>query len=272
MGKKIFDIIWYIVLFLLLQLVCFIITAFVMMAVRGTGMDGYMKLMEDPYTLVIGSSLSCVATIAIYHWRRYAQLSARWLRTRQWTLLLWVAIMMLGTLLPTEYLYERLGIEMTEEVTRIFAVMMSVQWGYFALAILVPIAEEIVFRGAILRVLLSITGKRFHWVAIVISALIFGAMHGNLAQFVNAALFGLLLGWLYYRTGSIVPTILMHWVNNTMSYITFRLMPNNPDGHLIDFFGGNERTMLLSVVFSLLIFIPALYQVNIRSKSNTQTK
>ena len=59
-------------------------------------------------------------------------------------------------------------------------------WGYVALGMMVPIAEEIVFRGAILRVLQNALGERKRWIAIVISALIFGIIHFNLAQGLHA--------------------------------------------------------------------------------------
>ena len=46
----------------------------------------------------------------------------------------------------------------------------------------------------------------------MISAAIFGLAHANVAQFVNALLLGLLLGWMYYRTKSLVPGILLQLV------------------------------------------------------------
>ncbi len=61
---------------------------------------------------------------------------------------------------------------------------------------------------------------------------------------------GLLLGWMYYRTGSLVPGILLHWVNNTMAYVLANIMPQS-DGKLIDLFHGDEKTMYYAVGFSL---------------------
>ena len=55
--------------------------------------------------------------------------------------------------------------------------------------------------------------------AIVISALFFAAIHGNLWQGVSAFLIGCLFGYVYYRTGSLKLTMLMHCVNNTFSVL-----------------------------------------------------
>ena len=143
--------------------------------------------------------------------------------------------------------------------------LLSKPWGYVAVGILAPLAEEVVFRGAILRTLLGIMSKKNHWVAIMISAAIFGVVHANLAQFINALLMGLILGWMYYRTGSLVPGILLHWVNNTMAYVLANIMPQS-DGKLIDLFHGDEKTVYYAVGFSLCIMIPSFIQMIIRLK------
>ncbi len=72
--------------------------------------------------------------------------------------------------------------------------------------ILAPIAEELFFRGVVLRGF-SKYSVRF---GIIFSALIFGFMHGNIFQAVMATLLGLVLGYITSRTGSIVPAIICH--------------------------------------------------------------
>lgn len=176
---------------------------------------------------------------------------------------MWVALFTLGAIIPLEFVYEQIGIEMDADTERVFASLMKEPWGYVAIGILAPLAEEIVFRGAILRTLLDMVSKKNHWVAIFISAAVFGLIHGNEAQFINALLMGLLLGWMYYRTKSLVPGILMHWVNNTMAYVLNNLMPQS-DGKLIDLFHGDEKTVYYAVGFSLCIMIPSFIQMILR--------
>ena len=132
---------------------------------------------------------------------------------------------------------------------------------------MVPIAEEIVFRGAIQHTLQVALGKRYPWIAIVISALIFGFIHFNLAQGVHAFVIGLFLGWMYYRTGSILPGFVFHWVNNSVAYLMFNLLPEMNDGKLIDLFHGDDRMMYGGLFFSLCIFVPSLLQLMRRMTS-----
>ena len=66
-------------------------------------------------------------------------------------------------------------------------------------ALFAPIAEELLFRGYILRTLRPY-GKRF---AIFASAVLFGLFHGNLVQTPYAILVGLLLGYVTVEYGMI---------------------------------------------------------------------
>jgi membrane protease YdiL (CAAX protease family) len=80
-----------------------------------------------------------------------------------------------------------------------------------------PTIEEICFRGIVLGGLLKTRCRP--WLAILISALLFALLHGLGANFVTAMLFGILVGWLYWRTGSIIPGIIIHITNNSLTAI-----------------------------------------------------
>ena len=80
----------------------------------------------------------------------------------------------------------------------------------FSVAILTPFAEELLFRGFILGMLL----KRYSDTqSIVISSLIFAIAHEPIAM-VLAFGGGLLYGWLRVRTGSILPGMIAHAIWN----------------------------------------------------------
>lgn len=82
--------------------------------------------------------------------------------------------------------------------------------------ILIPIMEEYVFRGLVygrLREWLSIP------VAVLVSALIFGAMHMNLVQFVYAGLLGIFMALCVERTKHLYGAVLAHMAANTISVI-----------------------------------------------------
>ena len=220
---------------------------------------------HNPVLLALTSVFSSVITLVVFLKTKWTPISRNYLLSKPWLTLLWVALFALGTMIPLEFVYEHIGLEMDETRGRIFEGLLKEPWGYVAVGILAPLTEEVVFRGAILRTLLGMMSKRNHWVAIMISAAIFGAVHGNAAQFVNALLMGLLLGWMYYRTRSLVPGILLHWVNNTMAYILTNLLPQT-DGKLIDLFHGDEKTVYYAVGFSLCILIPSFLQLVSRMK------
>lgn len=215
---------------------------------------------HNPVLLALTSVFSSVITLVVFLKTKWTPISRNYLLSKPWLTLLWVALFALGAMIPLEFVYEHIGLEMDETTGRIFEGLLKEPWGYVAVGILAPLTEEVVFRGAILRTLLGMMSKRNHWVAIMISAAIFGAVHGNAAQFVNALLMGLFLGWMYYRTRSLVPGILLHWVNNTMAYILTNLLPQT-DGKLIDLFHGDEKTMYYAVGFSLCILIPSFLQL-----------
>ena len=273
-NKEILHVLWYLVVFVLIQLGVTYATLFIEMALHpqtDADLNTTIKnLLSNDTTLVLISVIGSVLTIALFVWRKWVVLSRTYLRSNPWFTLLWVVFLGLGSILPLQWIYEQLNISLSMEMEEMFKSIMGNRWGYLALGILAPLAEEMVFRGAILRTLLNYFNGRMYWVPIIVSALLFGLVHGNMAQLLNAFLIGILLGWMYYRTESIVPGIVLHWVNNTVAYTMYKLMPQMNDGKLIDFFHGNNRLMYMGLACSLLVFIPSLYQLYVRlRKANT---
>lgn len=86
----------------------------------------------------------------------------------------------------------------------------------FSSVILAPIAEELFFRGVVLKSLSKVS-QRF---AIIMSAVFFGLMHGNPYQAVMATLVGLALGYITVRSNSLIPSIICHMAMNTMASIS----------------------------------------------------
>ncbi|MBO4444642.1 MAG: CPBP family intramembrane metalloprotease [Bacteroidaceae bacterium] len=97
-----------------------------------------------------------------------------------------------------------------------FMDMSSNVWGILSIALVAPILEECLFRGAIEGHLLT---KMKPWAAILVSAAVFGIIHMNPAQVFYAFLVGIVLGWLYWRSGSIVPSTVAHILNNSLSVV-----------------------------------------------------
>ena len=89
-----------------------------------------------------------------------------------------------------------------------------------SVSIFAPLFEEWLCRGLVLRGLMS---KMKPTGAICISAVFFAVLHMNPWQAIPAFILGLLFGYVYYKTGSLKLTMLMHCVNNTMATIISRI-------------------------------------------------
>ena len=90
---------------------------------------------------------------------------------------------------------------------------------FLALCVMPAIAEELLFRGAF-QGLMRPCGSA---AAIFAPALLFGLLHLDLAQGLTAFACGVFLGWLAERSGSILPGMLLHLVNNTLAFLTIYL-------------------------------------------------
>ena len=80
--------------------------------------------------------------------------------------------------------------------------------------------EEVFFRGYLLTRL----AERWRpWVAVLVTAALFGLAHMDVLHSSFALLVGALLGWVSLRTGSIRTTIVAHAVNNGVGVLTMAL-------------------------------------------------
>ena len=130
------------------------------------------------------------------------------------------ALLIIGMGFWTNYLTELAGLP--DEKKQLFELAMNHPMGIIAIVIMAPLMEELLFRGAMQGYLLS-RWKNPVW-AIVVPALLFGIGHGNPIQIPFAFVTGLVLGWVYYRTGSLLPGMLMHFVNNGTSVLLYHLV------------------------------------------------
>lgn len=89
--------------------------------------------------------------------------------------------------------------------------------------ILAPLFEEFWFRGMVLHTLKPY-GNGF---AIFVSSLLFGLTHANLGQFLFTTAIGIVLGYVAVQTESIIPTMIMHAMFNSIGTITSLFLMNN---------------------------------------------
>ncbi len=224
-------------------------------------MNGRGNYSINASMLITGSAVCSIITVVLFLWRSWSVVSPTWLKNGNWDVLFWSAIASLGTLLPSVWFQDLLP-ELPDAMGDTFKMIMHNPFGYLMICLFAPFVEELVFRGAILKSLLK-TFKN-HWVAILISAVFFSLVHGNPAQMPHAFLIGLLLGWMYYRSGSILPGVALHWVNNTVAYATYMLFPATSDMKLVEVYNGDYLRLALSLVISVCILLISIYQLNRR--------
>lgn len=223
-------------------------------------------------TIMLASAVSSVITLIVFAITRWQPFSLKYLKSNPWVTLYWTALISLGMLIPSQFVEELIPEAFRQDLASdALKLIMGSPWGYVVIGILAPLTEEVVFRGAIQRAVLkhfsTDTPKRL-WAGIAFTALLFAVVHGNPAQMPHAFLIGLLLGWMAYRSGSIVPGILLHVINNSVAFVLYQVYPQSYDMTLIDFFGNSALRLTGAIVLSLCIFIPALRQLHLHLKTH----
>jgi membrane protease YdiL (CAAX protease family) len=105
---------------------------------------------------------------------------------------------------------------LTDEIS-ISGVLIMLVFG----GVIVPIAEEIFFRGLLyswLRQTLKI------WPAILISSALFGVLHGEISIAGATFVMGIILAWIYEKSTSLWPAISIHIINNSIKLLVLYLM------------------------------------------------
>ncbi len=111
--------------------------------------------------------------------------------------------------------------------------------------IMAPIMEELMIRGLTLNKLLSGSKK---WTAIIVSSIVFGVIHMNLLQGLNAFVLGVVLALVYYKTRSLITCMLCHAANNILSVVGGVLVLNEVSNYELI----NNITAIVCVVLGIV--------------------
>lgn len=134
--------------------------------------------------------------------------------------------------------------DLPDEMEDFFVSMSTTVVGALSIGVIGPIAEEFIFRESILGYMLRNGVNK--WVAITASALAFGIIHMNPAQIPFAMMIGFIFGIIYYKTGNIVITSILHIVNNSVGVAGMILMGEEAkDASLVEWLGGQENSIFL---------------------------
>ena len=111
--------------------------------------------------------------------------------------------------------------------------------------IIAPLTEELFFRGAIMKIF-SKSNQRF---GIFMSAFFFGLAHGNLPQFTLAFLIGIFFGHIDMKHNSIVPSIVVHILINTLATVVTEFKDNTI------VMGISGMLLILCYIIGLIILV-----------------
>ena len=145
--------------------------------------------------------------------------------------------------------------EKQEEIIKMFISQGSLFSSLLIVAELAAVCEELLFRSVIQNALIKLC-KNAH-VAIIVTAIIFSAFHMDFFGFFPRAILGVMLGYMFWMSGSIIPSMLMHFFNNSTIVVLYYL---NTRGFIdidIDNFGNTSSVLLilLSLIATVAIFI-----------------
>ena len=217
----------------LMVLVCFVllyitISTAHMLLIKST--IGFKEYLGDgsglPQHLLLTLQLSKAALLLGVLWFALKRRGLGWVAlgfrptTRKW-LLLAVIVAVMGLLIRL-MLARWMSVAVPDWATFMLSpygsldsgVAVSVALG-FCTVLLTPFAEEVFFRGFLFT---WMTGHRPVWLAMLVSSLIFGAMHIIPPQAISAAIMALALCALYWYSGSLWPPIVAHVIGNGISY------------------------------------------------------
>ena len=123
-------------------------------------------------------------------------------------------------------------------------------WASFlVVAVFAPVFEEWLCRGMVLRGLL--TKMKPAW-AIILSAVFFAVIHANPWQALNAFLIGLVMGYVYYKTGSLILTMLIHFINNGTAVILSNIESLQDYDYWIDILGRQNYMLVFAASCAVL--------------------
>jgi membrane protease YdiL (CAAX protease family) len=143
----------------------------------------------------------------------------------------------------------------SEEVIKLLIGQGSLFSSLIIIAALAAISEELLFRSVIQQALIKIF-RNAH-LAIIMTAIIFSAFHLDFFGFFPRAILGLMLGYMFWMSGSIIPSMLMHFLNNAVIVMLYYLNTRGFTDIDVEHFGstGNVLVIILSLIVTVAIFI-----------------
>jgi membrane protease YdiL (CAAX protease family) len=123
-----------------------------------------------------------------------------------------------------------------------------------AAVIVAPIAEEMLFRGLVQR---TLEKYRDPAMALVLTSVLFALVHFNPWTSIQITLLGLVLGYITWKSGSILPAIILHGLNNLFSLVLM-----NIDEQHMGWYSSPENVKILWIALAFILIFPAFQFFN----------
>lgn len=137
----------------------------------------------------------------------------------------------------------------------------------FIVAVVPAVGEEWLFRGVLLKLFKQITSN-VHW-AVIITAILFSALHLQFVSFLPRFALGIVLGYLFVATHNLWVPIFAHFVNNASSAIIYYLHYNGKINISLEHFGSSTNTVY--IIGSLLITVWLMFMIFSKERSRFTT-
>lgn len=151
----------------------------------------------------------------------------------------------------------------TRELTQAFLNTDSVSGLFinlFVIALMASLSEELLFRGVILRMFYSST-RNIH-IAVLLSAILFSALHMQFYGFLPRTLLGIIFGYLFVWSGSLWIPIILHFIFNGISVVAAYLFANGQIETNYEALGTNQSNLV--VLASAIGSLALMYLLNRR--------
>ena len=185
--------------------------------------ESYQKLFTF-ISFIIGQGLMIVPLVLYLKYKNIPVLSSIRLNTIKYNTIISVALFSIGLIILSDELDRiiQIFIPAPEYIINLNDILKpeTIIGGFLlfiAVAVLAPLGEEIIFRGFLQQILEK------HWKdttrAVLFTALIFSIIHMNPYWFIQIYILGVVLGFLAWKTQSIIAPLILHGLNNTVALL-----------------------------------------------------
>ncbi|MEX2585828.1 MAG: CPBP family intramembrane glutamic endopeptidase [Balneolaceae bacterium] len=265
--------IWIIVALVLFQMTAGLVSILLLMATTGIDAEAdFLSMITERLDLLfIGNSTGQILFLGLATWKVAGlhvsgSVKKQWMRFQVrentvtmagWALLLFIVVQptvwyagYLNSLIPLPDSFLEMQQSQAELIEQ-FLTSEGVLWmAVINIALIPSICEEVMFRGYVQGALEKSWGA---WPGILVSGLLFGLFHMQLSNLFPLAMLGILLALVTWLSGSLIPAMGAHFINNGSAVLVAIYLPDLAFAELTPESAPPLWTLLASLLLSGLI-------------------